>query len=154
MSLKDIQRKQLVLIKYLQEKVNEYDTTNNWKVKAEYSTNDNDKRVIVVQEQDGDKEVFFGDCTPLNNYYMLDIYGLTIKESKNMSLMFGYLIGQSVLIDTKYTDDENNTFKETWQIIFSQWVNPQAIEYLDIRRVGYNSTLKCIVNKVNEKKEE
>ena len=29
---------------------------------------------------------------------------------------------------------------------------PQAIEYLDIRRVGYNSTLKCIVNKYYEEK--
>ena len=82
---------------------------------------------------------------------MLDIYGLTIKECKNISLMFGYLIGQSVLIDTEYTDENNNTYEEKWQIIFSQWVNPQAVEYLDIRRIGYNSTLKCIVNKVYQK---
>ena len=151
MTVKDIERKQLILIKYLQEKVNEYDKVNKWKVKAEYSTNDNDKRVIVVQEQDGEKIVFYGNCTPLNNYYMLDIYGLTIKECKNISLMFGYLIGQSVLIDTEYTDENNNTYEEKWQIIFSQWVNPQAVEYLDIRRIGYNSTLKCIVNKVYQK---
>ena len=151
MTVKDIERKQLILINYLQERINEYDKVNKWKVKAEYSTNDNDKRVIVVQEQDGEKIVFYGNCAPLNNYYMLDIYGLTIKECKNISLMFGYLIGQSVLIDTEYTDENNNTYEEKWQIIFSQWVNPQAVEYLDIRRVGYNSTLKCIVNKVYQK---
>ena len=151
MTVKDIERKQLILINYLQEKIDEYDKVNKWKVKAEYSTNDNDKRVIVVQEQDGEKIVFYGNCAPLNNYYMLDIYGLTIKECKNISLMFGYLIGQSVLIDTEYTDEDNNTYEEKWQIIFSQWVNPQAVEYLDIRRVGYNSTLKCIVNKVYQK---
>ena len=151
MTVKDIERKQLILINYLQEKIDEYDKVNKWKVKAEYSTNDNDKRVIVVQEQDGEKIVFYGNCAPLNNYYMLDIYGLTIKECKNISLMFGYLIGQSVLIDTEYTDENNNTYEEKWQIIFSQWVNPQAVEYLDIRRVGYNSTLKCIVNKVYQK---
>ena len=151
MTVKNIERKQLILINYLQEKIDEYDKVNKWKVKAEYSTNDNDKRVIVVQEQDGEKIVFYGDGTQLNNYYMLDIYGLTIKECKNISLMFGYLIGQSVLIDTEYTDENNNTYEEKWQIIFSQWVNPQAVEYLDIRRVGYNSTLKCIVNKVYQK---
>ena len=145
-----LEKKQLILIKYLQSIVSGY-TTDKWKIKAEYSTNDNDKRVIVVQEQDGEKIVFYGNCTPLNNYYMLDIYGLTIKECKNISLMFGYLIGQSVLIDTEYTDENNNTYEEKWQIIFSQWVNPQAVEYLDIRRIGYNSTLKCIVNKVYQK---
>ena len=52
---------------------------------------------------------------------------------------------------TEYTDENNNTYEEKWQIIFSQWVNPQAVEYLDIRRIGYNSTLKCIVNKVYQK---
>ena len=75
MTQKDVERKQLILIDYLQELVNNY-ATENWKVKAEYSTNDNDKRVITVQEQDGNKAVFYGDCTPLFNYYMIDIYGL------------------------------------------------------------------------------
>ncbi len=152
MTMNDIERKQLVLINYLQQKINEYDPDNNWKVKAEYSTNDESKRVIVVQEQDGEKEVFYGDCIPLNNYYMLDIYGLTIRESKNASLMFGYLIGESIVIETQFTNNKNEIYNEKWQLIFSQWVNPQAIEYLDIRRVGYNATLKCIVNKVWQEK--
>ena len=153
MTSKDLERKQLILIDYLQNKVNEYTGSKDWKVKAEYSTNDNDKKVIVVQEQDGEKVVFYGDISPMNNYYMIDIYGLSIRECKNISLMFGYLIGQDIYIDTEYTD-ETGTFNEKWQIMFSQWVNPQAIEYLDIQRVGYNSTLKCIINKISQIKKE
>ena len=150
MTQKDVERKQLVFIDYIQELVNNY-TNENWRVKAEYSTNDNDKRVITIQEQTGEKIVFYGDITPLYNYYMLDIYGLSIQECKNISLMFGNLIGKSIYIDKEYTDN-NNTYREKWQIIFEQYVNPQAIEYMDIRRVGYNATMKCIVNKVYQEK--
>lgn len=152
MTQKDVERKQLILIDYLQELVNNY-ATENWKVKAEYSTNDNDKRVITVQEQDGNKVVFYGDCTPLFNYYMIDIYGLSIQENKNLSLMIGSLIGKNIIRDVKNKDDDGNIVNEKWQLMFMQWVNPQAIEYLDIKRVGYNSTLKCVVNKVYENKE-
>ena len=150
MTQKDIERKQLVFIDYIQELVNSY-TSEKWRVKAEYSTNDNDKRVITIQEQTGEKIVFYGDITPLYNYYMLDIYGLSIQECKNISLMFGNLIGKSIYIDKEYTDN-NNTYREKWQIIFEQYVNPQAIEYMDIRRVGYNATMKCIVNKLYQEK--
>ena len=150
MTQKDVERKQLVFINYIQELVNNY-TSEKWRVKAEYSTNDNDKRVITIQEQTGEKIVFYGDITPLYNYYMLDIYGLSIQECKNISLMFGNLIGKSIYIDKEYTDN-NNTYREKWQIIFEQYVNPQAIEYMDIRRVGYNATMKCIVNKVYQEK--
>jgi hypothetical protein len=152
MTQKDVERKQLILIDYLQELVNNY-ATENWKVKAEYSTNDNDKRVITVQEQDGNKVVFYGDCTPLFNYYMIDIYGLSIQENKNLSLMIGSLIGKNIIRDVKNKDNDENIVNEKWQLMFMQWVNPQAIEYLDIKRVGYNSTLKCVVNKVYENKE-
>ena len=143
MTQKDLENKQLILIEYLQKLVDKY-TTEKWKIKAEYSTNDNDKRVITIQEQTGEKIVFYGDITPLYNYYMVDIYGLSIQECKNLSIMFGNLIGKSIKID-------KNT--EKWQIIFSQYVNPQAIEYMDIKRVGYNATLKCIVNKIWKKEE-
>lgn len=140
MTQKDLENKQLILIEYLQKLVDEY-TTDKWKIKAEYSTNDNDKRVITIQEQTGEKIVFYGDIAPLYNYYMVDIYGLSIQECKNLSIMFGNLIGKSIKIDKVI---------EKWQIIFSQYVNPQAIEYMDIKRVGYNATLKCIVNKIWE----
>lgn len=140
-----LEKKQLILIKYLQNIVSGY-TTDKWKIKAEYSTNDNDSRVIVVQEQSGQKQVFYGDILPMYNYYMVDIYGLTIKECKELSLLIGNLIGKSERIEV-----ENNGKLERWQIIFIQYVNPQAIEYMDIRRVGYNSTLQCIISKIYEK---
>ena len=127
-------RKQLILIDYIQELVNNY-TTDKWKIKAEYSTNDNDKRVVTIQEQTGNKEVFFGNCDPLYNYYMIDIYGLSSKECKDLSVLIGTLIGKNIVRDVKYTDDEGNTYNEKWQLMFMQWVNPQPIEYLDIRRV-------------------
>ena len=140
-----LEKKQLILIKYLQSIVSGY-TTDKWKIKAEYSTNDNDSRVIVVQEQSGQKQVFYGDILPMYNYYMIDIYGLTIKECKELSLLIGNLIGKSERIEV-----ENNGKLERWQIIFTQYVNPQAIEYMDIRRVGYNATLQCIISKIYEK---
>ena len=140
-----LEKKQLILIKYLQNIVSGY-TTDKWKIKAEYSTNDNDSRVIIVQEQSGQKQVFYGDILPMYNYYMIDIYGLTIKECKELSLLIGNLIGKSERIEV-----ENNGKLERWQIIFTQYVNPQAIEYMDIRRVGYNATLQCIISKIYEK---
>ena len=140
-----LEKKQLILIKYLQNIVSGY-TTDKWKIKAEYSTNDNDSRVITVQEQSGQKQVFYGDILPMYNYYMVDMYGLTIKECKELSLLIGNLIGKSERIEV-----ENNGKLERWQIIFTQYVNPQAIEYMDIRRVGYNATLQCIISKIYEK---
>lgn len=144
MKQEDIEKKQIILINYIQELVNKYTQTSMWKVKAEYSTNDNDKRVIVVQEQTGDKQVFYGDITPLYNYYMVDIFGLSIQENKNISLMLGNLIGKNIIRDL---DDEK------WQIMFQQQMNPQAIEYQDIRRVGYNMTFKTIVNRIWKKED-
>ena len=144
MTQKDVERKQIILINYIQELVNNY-TTEKWKIKAEYSTNDNDKRVITIQEQTGQKEVFYDDIMPMFNYYMFDIYGLSIQECKNISLMLGNLIGKNIVIEVT-----NNGKREKWQLMFIQWSNPQAIEYLDIRRVGYNATYKCVVNKIWE----
>jgi hypothetical protein len=125
--------KNLVLIDYLQELFNGY------RVKAEFSTNDEDKRVIVVQEQPGEKVVFYGDIDPLYNYYQINIYGLSIRENKTIANQIGDLIGKHIL----HSYDEG-----TWQIIFMQYSNPQAIEYMDIRRIGYSAVLKCIINKV------
>ena len=123
----------MVLISYLQNLFKDY------QVKAEFSTNDNDKRVIVVQEQPGTREVFYGDITPLFNYYQINIYGLSIRENKNVATNIGELIGKHITLTY------NN---KKWQIIFSQYSNPQAIEYMDIRRVGYSSILRCVVNQI------
>lgn len=122
-----------VLISYLQS------IFTNYLVKAEFSTNDDDKRVIVVQEQPGQKVVFFGDIDPMFNYFQVNVYGLTMKENYQTAKTIGDLIGKHVI----YEYDGGK-----WQIIFKQYSNPQAIEYLDIRRIGYTATLQCIVNQV------
>lgn len=129
--------KNLVLIKFIQSL---YPT---FKVKAEYSTNNNDEEVIVVQEQTGQKVVFYGDIDPLFNYYEIVIYGKSIKEMKTISTELGELIGSNNIITY-----QNGKTNEKWQIIFKQYSNPQAIEYMDIRRVGYSMVFQCIVNRV------
>lgn len=126
-----------VLISYLQSVFKDYI------VKAEFSTNDDDKKVIVVQEQPGQKIVFFGDIDPLFNYFQVNIYGLKMKDNYETANTIGSLIGKHVIYE--YQNGKN---KETWQIIFKQYSNPQAIEYLDIRRIGYTATLQCIINQV------
>ena len=133
MTQEDVKVKNLVLITYLDSIIDGYT------VKAEYSTNDNDLNVIVVQEDSGEKIVFYDNDIPLFNYYTVNIYGDNIKEEKETSVILGQLIGQSVLVDYD---------KHKWQIIFMQLANPRTIEYMDIRRVAYTMTLKCIVNKV------
>jgi hypothetical protein len=128
----DIKNKNLVLIDYLASLFNDY------KVKAEYSTNDNDIKVIVVQETSGQKIVFYG-TNPLYNYYNVDIYGDSIKDAKDTSVVIGNLIGNDIIFDW------NN---QKWQIIVKQFSNPRTILYDDIRRVSYTSTLQCIVNRI------
>lgn len=122
-----------VLISYLQS------LFPNYQCKAEFSTNDDDKKIIVVQEQPGQKIVFFGDIDPLFNYYQITIGGLKMKENYQTANTIGDLIGKHVL----YEYDN-----KTWQIIFKQYSNPQALEYMDIRRVDYIATLQCIISQV------
>lgn len=138
MKQKDIENRQLVLIDYINNLVKNF-TDEKWKVKAEYSTNDNDKRVIVIQEQSGNKQVFYGDIKPIYNYYLIDIFGLSIQECKNLSLMLGDVIGRNELVEYN---------GEKWQIMFIQQSNPQAIEYEDLRRIGYSMTIQTIINKI------
>ncbi len=137
MTLAEVELKQEVLINYLKGVLND----NSFKIKAEYSTNDNDKKVIVVQEQNGQKEVFFGDITPLYNYYEIVIFGSSIREEKNISILFGELIGENAIIDYK---------GDKWQILIKQLSNPQTIEYQDIRRVGYAMIFQTVINKISE----
>ena len=122
-----------VLISYLQS------LFTNYLVKSEFSTNDSDSRVIVVQEQPGNKIVFYGDIDPMFNYFQVNVYGLTMKENYTTANTIGKLIGKHVI----YTFNNKK-----WQIIFKQYSNPQAIEYIDIRRVGYTATLQCIISQI------
>lgn len=137
MTEQDIKNKNLVVITYLKTIIDDY------LIKAEYSTNDNDINVIVVQEDAGPKVVFYDSDNPLFNYYNVNIYGDSIKSEKDTSVTIGQLIGKSVLLDFKF---KNETQK--WQIIFMQMANPRAVEYIEIRRVAYTTTLKCIVNRI------
>lgn len=125
-------KKNDVLIQFLKTIVTDY------KIKAEYSTNDNDIKVIIVQEVDGEKTVFFDTNNKLFNYFQITIFGEKISEQKQVADLLGDLIGQM---------NYYSTTKEKWQLIFKQVINPQTIEYQDIRRVGYNLTLKLIINK-------
>ena len=133
MTIAEVKEKNLVLCTY----VDSLDT--KYHVVAEYDTNFNNDNVIVIQEANGEKEVFYGDLTPLYNYYQIDIFGLKIEDTKDVSVVLGNLIGTS----TTLTYNNNN-----WQIIFMQMTNPQAIKYSDLKRISYNMTLKCIVNKI------
>lgn len=130
----DRRNKNLVLIKYLSSIISGY------KIKAEYSTNDNDLKVIVVQETSGTKQVFFDNNNPLYNYFNIELFGDNIQDVYNTSAKIGDLIGKDVYLDF----GEN----QKWQIIFKQYSNPRTIEYYDIRRVSYVMTLQCVVNRI------
>jgi hypothetical protein len=133
MTEQDIKNKNLVLISYLNQIVDGY------KVKAEFSTNDIDTKVIECQETSGQKIVFFNNDNALFNYFTINVYGDNIKDQYEVINEIGRLIGKHVLIDY------NN---QKWQLIFKQMANPRAIEYMNIRRVAYTTTLQCIVNRV------
>lgn len=124
--------KNLILITYLQSIITDY------KFKSEYSTNDNDVKVIIVQESVGEKDVLFGN-KKINNYFQIQIFGTSIREQKETSVVLGNLIGENIKIDY------NN---KTYQILFQQLSNPQAIVYEDIRRVGYSMILKTIIEEI------
>lgn len=133
MSEQDIKNKNLVLIDYLRSIIDGY------KIKAEYSTNDNDIQVIVVQETSGQKIVLW-ETKPLYNYYDVNIYGDNIQNAKNVSVEIGNLIGNNIYFEW------NN---QQWQIMIKQFSNPRTIAYEDIRRVSYTMTLQCIVNRIS-----
>lgn len=140
MTEQDIKNKNDVLRAYLSSVIDGY------KFRAEYLTNDDDAKiennnakVIVIKETSGEKVVFFNNDVPLFNYYDIEIFGDNIHEAKDTATEIGNLIGKSVIVIYK---------NQTWQIIFKQFANPRTIEFMDIRRVAYTTTLKCIVNRV------
>lgn len=133
MTQEDIKNKNLVLIDYLRS------ITNNFIVRAEYSTNDDDKNVIVVQEEAGNKVVFYG-TNPIYNYYNVDIFGDNIQTCKNLSVDIGNLIGNNIYFDWK---------NQKWQILIKQFSNPRTLYWDDIRRVSYTMTIQCIINRIS-----
>lgn len=129
----DIKNKNKVLIDYLRTLIKDFI------IRAEYSTNDDDKNVIVVQEESGNKVVFY-DGSNLYNYYNVDIFGDNIQTCKNVSVDIGNLIGKNIYFDWK---------EQKWQIMIKQFSNPRTLEWSDIRRVSYTMTLQCIVNRIS-----
>lgn len=141
MTEQDIKNKNLVLISYLNTLI------TGFKIKAEYSTNDDDIKVIVVTETSGEKVVFYDNNNALFNYYDIQIYGDNIEECKNIAVEIGNLIGQMIMFDYE-VKTKTGTETQKWQLIFQQFANPRTIQYMDIRRIAYTMTLKCVVNRV------
>lgn len=141
MTQDDIKNKNLVLIDFLRS------ITDNFVIRAEYNTFDKDKNVIVVQEESGQKVVFY-DTNPLYNYYNIDIFGTNIQQSKNVSVDIGNLIGNNIYFDWEYTNKDKKKENQKWQILIKQFSNPRTLEWSDIRRVSYTMTLQCIVNRI------
>lgn len=141
MTEEDIKNKNLVLIDYLRSII------NGFVIRAEYSTFKDNENVIVVQEESGQKVVFF-EANPIYNYYNVDIFGTNIQVSKNVSVDIGNLIGNNIYFDWEITKDKK---KETqkWQILIKQFSNPRTLEWSDIRRVSYTMTLQCIINRIS-----
>jgi hypothetical protein len=131
-----------ILITFL----NTYLTGDGYKLKAEYSTNDADIKVIVAQETSGVKEVFYSDIDHLYNYFNIEIFGDNIEDEYKTANKLGNLIGTTQYV----TIDINKNKSETWEIIFKQYTNPRTIQYYDIRRVSYTMTLQCVISKIYE----
>lgn len=129
----DIKNKNKVLIDYLRS------ITTGFIVRAEYSTFKDDENVIVVQEESGQKVVFF-EATPIYNYYNVDIFGVNIQIAKDLSVDIGNLIGENIYFNWK---------DQKWQILIKQFSNPRTLEWEDIRRVSYTMTLQCIINRIS-----
>lgn len=127
--------KNLILINYLKQA--DLDLTK-FKIKSEYSLDDKDINVIIVQMQEGEKQVLYGG-DKLYDYFQIQIFGQSIREEKAISVELNDLIGNSV------TTTYNN---KNYQILFMQFSNAQTIMYEDIQRVGYTLTLKTIINEI------
>lgn len=138
----DIKNKNKVLIDFLRS------ITNGFIIRAEYSTYDEDKNVIVVQEESGSKVVFF-EADPIYNYYNVDIFGDNIQTSKNVSVDIGSLIGQNIYFNWEYVGKDKKKEEQKWQILIKQFSNPRTLEWSDIRRVSYTMTLQCIINRIS-----
>lgn len=124
--------KNLILISYLES------LNLGYKLKAEFSTNDDDVKVILVQIAPGTKQVLY-DGEKLYDYFNIQIFGESIQEQKNTAVLIGDLIGENII------HEYNN---KKYQLLFKQISNPQNIMYQDIRRVGYTMTLRVIIREI------
>lgn len=129
--------KNLIVIEYLNQNKSALGL-NNFKIKSEYSLDDKDIEVVVVQMQDGEKEVLFCN-NKMNDYFLIQVFGQSIRNEKAIAVGLNDLIGNNIVV--KYKD-------KNYQILFMQFSNAQTIMYEDIQRVGYTLTLKTIINEI------
>lgn len=123
--------KNLIIIRYLKDLFPEY------LIKSEISTNDEDKKVIVVQMATGPREILYDGY--IYDNFTIEIFGTSIRENKQTAYEIGLLPGNN--IEYEYNGDK-------YQILFKQMSNPTSIMYQDIRRIGYTLTLQTIINKM------
>lgn len=138
MTDEDKKNRNKVFIEYIKSLVNGY------KIKAEFSTNDKDKNVIVVQQTSGNRIVFFDNDNPMYTYFNIYIFNDSIQKAYEDAIELGELIGHNDIID--FNEEHYDTQK--WQVKIKQYSNPRPIEYYDIRKVAYTMTFQCIVNRI------
>lgn len=138
MTNEDKKNRNKVFIEYIKSLVNGY------KIKAEFSTNDKDKNVIVVQQTSGNRIVFFDNDNPMYTYFNIYIFNDSIQKAYEDAIELGELIGHNDIID--FNEEHYDTQK--WQVKIKQYSNPRPIEYYDIRKVAYTMTFQCIVNRI------
>lgn len=122
--------KNLILITYL----NTLNKLKSYLIKSEYSTNDNDISVIVVQMASGTKEIMYEGY--LYDYFTIQVFGKSIREQKQTAYELGLLAGENITF---------NYNGRIYQLLFKELSNPTNIYYEDIRRVGYTMTLQVVI---------
>ena len=134
--------KNIILIEYLNSLVNDNQSSQSvlgdYTFKSEYSTNDQDLKVVVVSQRPTEKQVLF--CgKKLFEAFQIEIFGDSIRDEKEVANKIGELIGDNV---TTTYDGKN------YQIMFMQMSNPQSVVYDDIRRVAYTMILRTLINEI------
>ena len=133
--------KNLILIEYLKaytSRVVNNKVVNDYLFKAEYSTNDNDLKVVVVTQRPTEKQVLW--CGhKIFDAFQIEIFGDSMRSEKAMANKIGDLIGDNITITYE---------NKKYQIMFMQISNPQSIMYEDIRRIGYSMILRTIINEI------
>ena len=122
--------KNLIVISYL----NTLNKLKSYLIKSEYSTNDNDISVIVVQMASGTKEIMYDGY--LYDYFTIQVFGKSIREQKQTAYELGLLAGENITF---------NYNGRIYQLLFKELSNPTNIYYEDIRRVGYTMTLQVVI---------
>lgn len=122
--------KNLIVISYL----NTLNKLKGYLIKSEYSTNDNDISVIVVQMASGTKEIMYEGY--LYDYFTIQVFGKSIREQKQTAYELGLLAGENITF---------NYNGRIYQLLFKELSNPTNIYYEDIRRVGYTMTLQVVI---------